>query len=111
MPSPEQDKVLQLLFRPHKGVTEKERKLENFLDRLLMRLYTSTSLIAYLYDAQVVGGNIELAFNDLPPEIVPKVISITGVADVKPFEFRSDDNNHIYTGFRFTPEEQYLEEL
>jgi hypothetical protein len=110
--SNEQDRVLQLLLlRPHQSETEEQRKLESFLDRLLMRLYSSTSLIVYLFDAKVVGDTIELAFNELPPEVVPKIVSIIGLPDVEPFSFRDENNHHLFTGFKFTPEEKYLEVL
>lgn len=108
----EQDKIIQLLLnRPHQTETEEDRKLESFLDRLLMRIYTSTSLIVFLYDAKVVDDHIELSFNELPAEVIPKVIAIIGVPDVEPFNFRDDDNHHLYTGFRFTPDQKYLDAL
>lgn len=91
--------------------TEEHRKLESFLDRLLMRIYSSTSLIVYLYDAKVVDDKIELVFNDLPVEVIPKISRIIGVSEVESFSFRSSDNHHLYVGFRFKPEEKFLEEL
>jgi hypothetical protein len=30
---------------------------------------------------------------------------------VEPFSFRDEDNHHLFTGFKFTPEEKYLEVL
>lgn len=107
----EQDKIIQLLLCRPRGETEEERKLESFLDRLLMRIYTSTSLIVYLFDAKVIDDQIELSFNELPAEVVPKVIAMIGLPDVEAFNFRDEDSHHLYTGFRFTPDEKYLEGL
>ena len=107
---PEQDKIIQLLLRHQKSETEEERQLESFLDRLLMRIYSSTSLIVYMYDAKVIGDSIELTFNEVPSEIVPKIIALIGIPDVEPVSFRGE-NHHLFTGFRFTPDKRYLEEL
>jgi hypothetical protein len=109
---PDKDKVVQLLLRRTKHVeTDEERKLESFLDRLLMRLYSSTSLITYLYNAKVVDGSIELAFNELPVEIVPKVVALIGIEGVEPSEFRDENSFHLFTGFKFKPDEKYLDVL
>lgn len=107
----EQDAVLQLLLgRPHQEETEEQRKLEAFLDRLLLRIYTSTSLIVYLNDARVVDEEIQLEFHELPPEVIPKVVQIIGVDGVQPVSYK-DDSSHAYTGFKFEVEDKYLEPL
>jgi hypothetical protein len=107
---PEQDKIIQLLLRHQKSETGEERQLESFLDRLLMRIYSSASLTVYMHDAKVVGTTIELTFNEIPAEIVPKIIALIGVPGVEPVSYRGE-NHHLFTGFRFTPDKRYLEEL
>ena len=109
---PSQDKVLKLLFRTRTNKEGVGSELESYLDRLLIRIYSSTSLIVYLYDAKInEDGEIELVFNELPPEIIDKVIQLIGAEEVKVFTFRNEESNHIYHGFRCKPQEAALEEL
>lgn len=63
-----------------------------------------------MYDAKVVGTSIELTFNEVPPEIVPKIVALIGIPGVEPVSYRGE-NHHLFTGFRFTPDKRYLEEL
>jgi hypothetical protein len=108
---PSQDKVLKLLFRT-KSDSGVGSELESYLDRLLIRVYSSTSLIVYLFDAKInADGEVELVFNELPPEIVDKVIQLIGAEQTKVFTFRDEATNHVYHGFRSKPQQTALDEL
>lgn len=111
-------KFIDLFFK--KGSNQRElspeekevaRKLEGFLARLLMRIYSSTSLIVYLHDAGVTeSDDVELVFHKLPPEVVPQVLTLIGVRETKTFQFR-DDDGHLYHGFKLKPSDDLLEPL
>lgn len=108
---PSQDKVLRLLFRT-RADDGPGSELESYLDRLLIRIFSSTSLVVYLYDAKInAEGEIELVFNELPPEVIDKVVQLIGAKETKVFTFRDEESNHIYHGFRCKPQEEALEEL
>lgn len=109
---PSQDKVLKLLFRTRTNKEGVGSELESYLDRLLVRLYSSTSLIVYLYDAKInADDEVELVFNELPAEVIDKVIQLIGAEEVKVYTFRNEESNHVYHGFRCKPQKAALEEL
>lgn len=83
----------------------------SFLDRLLIRIFSSTSLITYLNKAALVDDHVELAFNELPPDVIDKVVSIIGVPGVEVFLFNDTDNHHPFHGFRFKPPQEALDAL
>lgn len=94
-------------------------RLEVFLDRLLMRFYDNPSLIVYLKSAQVKSGKIELVFSQLPDEVIPQIVSATGVdaydvykfRETKTIDGRSAGSGYPYIGYVFTPNEDDLSNL
>lgn len=101
-------------------------RLDVFLDRLLMRFFDNPSVIVYLRDAQVrkpdcddrevegdgveyCDGQIELVFSQLPDEVIPQIVQVTGIHTDQIYRFKDKATGYPYIGYVFKPQDTDLD--
>lgn len=82
---------------------------QDFLDRVLLRIFNNASLLSYLDKTRVVDDDtVELSFYSIPDESIDVVKQILNSNKIKVFMF-STDKFSPKTGFRVTGLRNYTE--
>ena len=91
-----------------------------------MRFFDNPSVIVYLRDAQVrvpengerevegdgveyADGQVELVFSQLPDEVIPQIVQVTGVHTNQIYRFKDKKTGYPYIGYVFKPNDGDLE--
>ena len=90
---------------PHENVArvlieaETSEKDRVFIDRMILRIFSFPSLLAFFSDAHSLSeGEVELVFRKIPNEVIPQVVKLIGVNEVKLYKFTKD--GHPMLGFK-----------
>lgn len=77
---------------------ETDPLLKNFLDRLLLRIFDTPSLMSSLLDVNIAsdedGFKVQLDFKKIPDEIVPSLRQVVGPYNTRALAFQKDGVNH-----------------
>jgi len=85
-----------------------------FADRLLLRIYSAPSLLAYLHDIAMIkesdegksGVIFQIKFSKLPEETISQVKDLIGVPGIRALAF--DEERKPCTGFQFFISDEQL---
>lgn len=88
---------------------EVDPTLKTFLDRLLLRIFDTPSLMASLLDVQIISQDgdflIQLDFKKLPDEVTPQVKRIIGHPNARAVEFDKEGTPHTGLEVKITGQE------
>ena len=94
------------------GVSPSPKRLEAFLDQILLRIWAaSPGLASYIESFRVVPekGSIELSFYKVPEEVISGIEQVFGLPNIESLRYTKGGSACI--GFRVTPSKEDLSAL
>jgi hypothetical protein len=83
-------------------------KARALADRLVLRIFSQPSLLAFLTNVNVHEHKIELDFQKLPDKVLHNVVNLIGEPDVKVYKYSKNGHEHVGFTLDVEPDKQPL---